>query len=81
MAIAEDDGGEMIVGDVTHSGGRALAVGVSATAGADGASHVSIGWVEQGERLELTIREATALRDELTRILGDLEEHKGHEER
>lgn len=71
MAIAEDDGGELIVGDVTRTGGRALTVGLSHAVDDHGQPMVSVGWVEQGERLELTVREAEALRDELTRIIRD----------
>ncbi|TKV28468.1 hypothetical protein FDK12_07315 [Arthrobacter sp. NamB2] len=71
MAIAQDDGGELIVGDVTQTGGRALAVGLSSSEDSQGRPLVSVGWVEQGERLELTVREAEALRDELTRIIED----------
>ncbi|MHA7239489.1 hypothetical protein [Arthrobacter sp. TMS1-12-1] len=71
MAVAGDDGGELIVGDVTHTGGRALAVGLSSSADGESRPTVGIGWVEQGERLELSLEEATALRDELTRIIDD----------
>lgn len=71
MAVAGDDGGELIVGDVSHTGGRAVTVGLSPSADGQGAPMVSVGWVEQGERLELTIDEAVALRDELTRIIRD----------
>ncbi|MUK03449.1 hypothetical protein GM708_16995 [Vibrio cholerae] len=71
MAIAGDDGGELIVGDVTRTGGRALAVGLSHTEDEHGRPRVSVGWVEQGERLELSLDEAGALRDELTRIIDD----------
>ncbi|MCU1634272.1 MAG: hypothetical protein JWM61_2924 [Micrococcaceae bacterium] len=73
MAVAEDDGGELIVGDVTRTGGRALAVGLSHTADAEGRPMVGIGWVEQDQRLEITVDEARALRDELTRIISDAE--------
>ncbi len=68
MAIAGDDGGELIVGDVTKTGGRALAVGLSQD---EHGPRVSVGWVEQGERLELSLDEAGALRDELSRIIAD----------
>jgi hypothetical protein len=71
MAVAGDDGGELIVGDVTHTGGRAVAVGLSHSADGQGRPMVGIGWVEQGQRLELTLEEAVALRDELTRIIRD----------
>lgn len=71
MAVAGDDGGELIVGDVTRTDGRALAVGLSSSEDSRGRPMVSIGWVEQGERLELTVEEAGALRDELTRIIDD----------
>ncbi|WP_104168517.1 hypothetical protein [Arthrobacter sp. SX1312] len=71
MAVAGDDGGELIVGDVTHTGGRALAVGLASSADGEGRPVVGVGWVEQGERLELTLDEAAALRDELTRIIDD----------
>lgn len=75
MAIAGDDGGELIVGDVTQTGGRALAVGLSNSGDDQGHPLVSIGWVEQGERLELSLDEAGALRDELTRIIDDARHH------
>jgi hypothetical protein len=68
MAVAEDDGGELIVGDVTRTGGRALAVGLSTGTDEQGRQLVSIDWVEQDARLELTVDEAVALRDEMTRI-------------
>lgn len=71
MAVADDDGGELVVGDVTHPGGRALAVGLSKAVDEDGRQRVSVGWVEQDARLELTVDEAVALRDELTRIIDD----------
>ncbi len=71
MAVAGDDGGELMVGDLSHTGGRALTVGLSHTADGRGRPMVSIGWVEQGERLEVTVDEAAALRDELTRIIED----------
>ncbi|KQO01725.1 MULTISPECIES: hypothetical protein [Arthrobacter] len=71
MAVAEDDGGELIVGDVTHTGGRALAVGLSPSPGPDGNPMVHIGWVEQDQQLELSVDEARALRDELTRLIDD----------
>ncbi|WP_434992007.1 hypothetical protein [Arthrobacter sp. Ld5] len=71
MAVAGDDGGELIVGDVTHTGGRALAIGLSSSTDAGGRPLVSVGWVEQGEQLGLTLDEAVALRDELTRIIDD----------
>lgn len=71
MAVAGDDGGELMVGDLSHPGGRALTVGLSHTADERGRPMVSIGWVEQGERLEVTVDEAAALRDELTRIIED----------
>lgn len=71
MAIAEDDGGELIVGDVTRTGGRALAVGLSHTADGQGRAMISIGWVEQDQHLEITVDEAQALRDELSRIIED----------
>ncbi|WP_247828363.1 hypothetical protein [Arthrobacter antioxidans] len=71
MAVAGDDGGELIVGDVTHTGGRALAVGLTSSADGEGRPAVSVGWVEQGQQLELTLDEAAALRDELTRIIDD----------
>ena len=71
MAVAGDDGGELIVGDVTHTGGRAVAVGLSHAEDGQGRPMVSIGWVEQDQRLELTVEEAVALRDELTRIIRD----------
>lgn len=71
MAVAEDDGGELIVGDVTRTGGRALAVGLSGSTDEQGRHLVGVGWVEQDARLELTVDEATALRDELTRIIDD----------
>jgi hypothetical protein len=71
MAIAEDDGGELIVGDVTRTGGRALAVGLSHTADGQGRPKISIGWMEQDQRLEITVDEARALRDELSRIIQD----------
>jgi hypothetical protein len=71
MAIAEDDGGELIVGDVTHTGGRALAVGLSHAADGQDRPMVSIGWLEQDQRLEITVDEALALRDELSRIIED----------
>ncbi|OUM41009.1 hypothetical protein [Arthrobacter sedimenti] len=76
MAVAEDDGGEMIVGDVTHTGGRAVAVGLSSSADGQGRPLISIGWVEQGERLEVSVDEAVALRDELTRIINDADGFK-----
>lgn len=71
MAVAEDDGGELIVGDVTHTGGRALAVGLSPSPDPDGTPTVRIGWVEQDQQLELSVEEARALRDELTRLIED----------
>ncbi len=71
MAVAEDDGGELIVGDVTRTGGRALGVGLSTGTDEQGRQLVSIDWVEQDARLELTVDEAVALRDELTRIIDD----------
>ncbi len=71
MAVAGDDGGELVVGDLTHTGGRALTVGLSRTADDQGRPMVSIGWVEQSEQLEVTVDEAAALRDELTRIIRD----------
>ncbi|WP_105031066.1 hypothetical protein [Arthrobacter ruber] len=74
MAIAEDDGGELIVGDVTRTGGRALAVGLSHTADGQGRPMVSVGWVEQDQHLEITVDEARALRDELSRIIEDADD-------
>lgn len=71
MAVAGDDGGELIVGDVTRTGGRALAVGLSHATDEQGRQLVGIGWVEQGDRLEVTVDEAEALRNELTRIIED----------
>ncbi|WP_394249641.1 hypothetical protein [Arthrobacter pityocampae] len=71
MAVAGDDGGELIIGDVTHTGGRALAIGLSSSTDGEGRPMVSVGWVEQGEQLGLTLEEAAALRDELTRIIDD----------
>ncbi|PPB49730.1 hypothetical protein C4K88_08665 [Arthrobacter pityocampae] len=71
MAVAGDDGGELIIGDVTHTGGRALAIGLSSSTDSAGRPMVSVGWVEQGEQLGLTLDEAVALRDELTRIIDD----------
>ncbi|MDQ0733873.1 hypothetical protein [Arthrobacter agilis] len=73
MAIAEDDGGEMIVGDVTRTGGRALAVGLSHAPDEQGRPTISIGWMEQDQHLEITVDEARALRDELSRIIEDAE--------
>ncbi|MBJ2119523.1 hypothetical protein I6N91_00850 [Arthrobacter sp. MSA 4-2] len=72
MAIAEDDGGEMVIGDVSRVGGRALAVGLS---GAGGDEVLKIGWVEQSAELELTMEEAVALRDEIDRIIRDRQAH------
>ncbi|MEG9247260.1 hypothetical protein V6S67_04105 [Arthrobacter sp. Soc17.1.1.1] len=71
MAIAEDDGGELIVGDVTRTGGRALAVGLSHTEDAQDRPMIRIGWVEQDQHLEITVDEARVLRDELSRIIDD----------
>lgn len=71
MAVAEDDGGELIVGDVTRTGGRALAVGLSPSPDDQGRPTISVGWMEQGDRLQLSVDEAVALRDELTRIIRD----------
>jgi hypothetical protein len=72
MAIAEDDGGEMVIGDVSRVGGRALAVGLSGTGGDE---VLKIGWVEQSAELELTLEEAVALRDEIDRIIRDRQDH------
>ncbi len=72
MAIAEDDGGEMIIGDVSRVGGRALAVGLSGTGGEE---VLKIGWVEESAEIELTMDEAVALRDEIDRIIKDRKEH------
>jgi hypothetical protein len=72
MAIAEDDGGEMVIGDVSRVGGRALAVGLSGTGGDE---VLKIGWVEQSAELELTMEEAVALRDEIDRIIRDRQTH------
>ncbi len=72
MAIAEDDGGEMVIGDVSRVGGRALAVGLSGTGGDE---VLKIGWVEQSAELELTMEEAVALRDEIDRIIHDRQTH------
>ncbi|MHA7263571.1 hypothetical protein ACX80W_10260 [Arthrobacter sp. TMN-37] len=72
MAIAEDDGGEMVIGDVSRVGGRALAVGLS---GSGGEEVLKIGWVEQSAELELTMEEAVALRDEIDRIIRDRQAH------
>ncbi|WDF34104.1 hypothetical protein PTW37_04025 [Arthrobacter agilis] len=71
MAVAEDDGGELIVGDVTRTHGRALAVGLAPSTDEHGKPMIGIGWVEQDQLLEITVDEATALRDELTRIIDD----------
>jgi hypothetical protein len=71
MAVAGDDGGELIVGDVTQTGGRALAVGLAHSADGQGRPMISVGWVEEGQRLEISVDEARALRDELTRIIQD----------
>ena len=35
---------------------------------------VSIGWVEQDQHLEITVDEARALRDELSRIIEDADD-------
>lgn len=75
MAVADDDGGELVVGDVSRTGGRALAVGLSSAMDEEGRRLVSIGWVEQDARLELTVDEAVALRDEMTRIIDDAGGH------
>ena len=72
MAIAEDDGGEMIIGDVSRVGGRALTVGLS---GAGGDEVLTVGWVEESAQIELTMDEAIALRDEIDRIIRDRREH------
>ena len=68
MEFAQDDAGDMVVGDVTHIHGKALTVGIS---GISGDEVLSIGWVETGETINLTLQEAITLRDEIDRIIRD----------
>jgi hypothetical protein len=68
MEFAQDDAGDMVVGDVTHVHGKALTVGIE---GISGDEVLSIGWVETGETINLTLKEAVTLRDEIDKIIRD----------
>ncbi len=74
MEIAKDDAGDMVIGDVSRLGGRALTVGIT---GISGDEVLSIGWVETGDSLKLNLEEAITLRDEIDRIIKD--RHTGEE--
>ncbi|NKX53164.1 hypothetical protein [Arthrobacter mobilis] len=68
MEFAQDDAGDMVVGDVVHVKGKALTVGIS---GISGDEVLSLGWVETGESINLTLPEAIKLRDEIDKIIRD----------
>jgi hypothetical protein len=68
MEFAQDDAGDMVVGDVTHVPGKALTVGIT---GISGDEVLSLGWVETGETINLTLPEAITLRNEIDKIIRD----------
>ena len=74
MEIAKDDAGDMVIGDVSRIGGRALTVGIT---GISGDEVLNIGWVETGDSLKLNLEDAVTLRDEIDRIIKD--RHTGEE--
>ncbi|WP_262106359.1 hypothetical protein [Arthrobacter sp. Marseille-P9274] len=68
MEFAQDDAGDLIIGDVSKPGGRALSIGIT---GISGNEVLSLSWVETGEALKLTLDEAVRLRDEIDHIIRD----------
>lgn len=64
MAIDRNSDGTLLLGDLSV-GGRAIDI-----APADSASHVaSIGWLDEGVGIDLSLEEAVAVRDELDRLI------------
>ncbi|EMY33324.1 hypothetical protein D477_015431 [Arthrobacter crystallopoietes BAB-32] len=68
MEFAQDDAGDLIIGDVSKPGGRALSIGIT---GITGNEVLSLSWVETGETLNLTLDEAVRLRNEIDHIIRD----------
>jgi len=68
MEFAQDDAGDLIIGDVSKPGGRALSIGIT---GISGDEVLSLSWVETGETLKLTLDEAVRLRNEIDHIIRD----------